>query len=65
VNEDDDGGFGFYFWINDECLNGAISVLESYVFVMAGRCFEAGFCLVLRLDGRGCEKQKQDCDGEP
>jgi hypothetical protein len=54
VNEDDYGCFGFYLWKDNEGLKGAIAVLESYVFVMAGRCFKAGFRPVLRLDGSGC-----------
>ena len=51
VNENDHGGFGFYFGINHEGLNGAIAMLQGYVFVMAGRRIEAGLCPVLRLDG--------------
>ena len=59
VNEDDDGGFGFDFGIDDEGLDGAIAVLEGDVLVMAGRCVEAGFGPVLRLDGSGGERKKQ------
>ena len=51
MDEDDYRGFCFYFGINHEGLKGAISVLEGYVFVMTGRCFEAGLCPVLRLHG--------------
>ena len=49
VDENDDRRFGFDFGVDDEGLDGAISVLEGHVLVMAGGCIEACFCPVLRL----------------
>ncbi len=49
MDEDDDGGFGLDFRVDDEGLDGAAVVLEGDVLVVAGRGFEAGFGPVLSL----------------
>jgi len=59
VDEDDDGGFGFDFGIDDEGLDGAVAVLQGDVLVVARRGVEAGLGPVLRLDGSGGEGKKQ------
>ncbi len=64
VNEDDHRSFRFDLGIDDEGLDGAIAVLESHVLVMAGRCIEAGFRPVLRVDGSGRQRKKHSCGGE-
>ena len=64
MDEDDDGGLGFDFGIDDEGLDSAIAVFEGDVFVMTRRGIEAGFGPVLRLDGRDREREKHGSDGE-
>jgi hypothetical protein len=63
MDEDDDGGFGFDFGINDEGLNGAVAVLEVDVLVVAGRGVEAGLGPVLRMEG-GCGEGKEQEESE-
>jgi hypothetical protein len=64
MNEDDHRGFGFYLWVDHECLDSAVTVLERHVLVVAGRCFETRFGPVLRVDGSDREKHKRSRDGE-
>ena len=63
MNENDDGGFGLDFGIDDEGLDRAIAMLERNIFMVARRGFEAGFCPVLRLDRSG-SKGKEKSSGE-
>ena len=60
VDEDDDGGLGFDFGVDDEGLDGAVAMLEGDVFVVARRGVEAGFGPVLRVKGRGRERKEQE-----
>ena len=52
------GALVFDLWIDHEGLNGAIAVLESHVLMVAGRCIQAGFRPVLRVDGSRCHRKK-------
>ena len=61
MDEDDDRCFGFDLGIDDECLDGAITMLEGDVFVVAGRGVEAGFGPVLSLSGGDGEGEEQSC----
>ena len=51
VNENDHRGFRFDLGVDHEGLDGTIAVLKRNVLMVAGRCFEAGFRPVLRVDG--------------
>ena len=65
MDKDHDGGFALDFGVDDEGLNGAVAVVEGNVFAVARRGFEAGFGPVLRLDGYGGERKKQNAGEEP
>ena len=64
VDEDDNGGFGFDFGIDDEGLDGAVTVLEGDVLVVARRGVEAGLGPILRMDGSSGEGKKQGGESE-
>ena len=64
MNEDDDGSFGFDFGVYDESLDGAVTVLERDVFMMARGGFEAGFGPVLCVDCGGGEGKEKSCGNE-
>ena len=63
VDEDDDRGFGLDLGIDDEGLNGTVTVLEGYVLVMAGGGVETSFGPVLRVEW-GCGEGEEQSDGE-
>ena len=64
MDEDDDGSFGFDFGVYDEGLDGAVTVLERDVFVMARGGFETRFGPVLRMDRSGGEGKEKSCGEE-
>jgi hypothetical protein len=60
MDEDDDGGFGFDLGVDDECLDGAITVLEGNIFMVAGRGVEAGFGPVLSVSVSGGDGEGEE-----
>jgi hypothetical protein len=64
MDEEDDGGFGLDFGVDDEGLDGAAAVLEVDVLGVAGRGVKAGLGPVLGVEGSGREGKEQSSGEE-